>query len=220
MAALSPLRFSAAWRVEAPFSAVSRFDGFYTLCSLWLAAYSCMMQHLAPGKDILMNVGARYHVVPLLQCLWLQRSQSILVQEIRPAKDINLTCFKTFPIKATTCLQVGPMSLDWPVDPFARFDQSRPSSSPEESSDEQQQSALPASTRSRWRQGCSSTNLKYNRVLQVGIRAAISLTEVCDVLLGTLGVSLDVFSSQKKRELKLNVSGSSLTTTTCYVSSS
>ena len=30
-AALSPRRFSAACRVEAPFSAVSRFDGFYTL---------------------------------------------------------------------------------------------------------------------------------------------------------------------------------------------
>ena len=27
----SPLRFFAAWRVEAPFSAVSRFDGFYIL---------------------------------------------------------------------------------------------------------------------------------------------------------------------------------------------
>ena len=55
--------------------------------------------------------------------LWLHQSQSLLVQEIRSAKDIDLTCFKTFPIKAATCLQVGPMSLEWPVDPFARFDQ-------------------------------------------------------------------------------------------------
>ena len=45
------------------------------------------------------------------------------------------------------------MSLDWPLDPIARFDQSRPSSSPEDPNDEQQQGALPASTRSRWRQG-------------------------------------------------------------------
>ena len=70
--------------------------------------------------------------------LWLQRSQSILTQEHRPAKDIELTCFKTFPTKTTTCLQVGAMSLDWPVDPIARFDQSRPSSSPEDPNDEQQ----------------------------------------------------------------------------------
>ena len=39
----------------------------------------------------------------LFTALWLQQSQSILVQEIQPAKDIDLTCFKTFPIKATTC---------------------------------------------------------------------------------------------------------------------
>ena len=30
MAALSPLRISTAWRVEAPFSAVSHFDVAYT----------------------------------------------------------------------------------------------------------------------------------------------------------------------------------------------
>ena len=41
------------------------------------------------------------------------------------------------------------MSLDWPVNPFASFDQSRPSSSPEDPKDEQQRGALPASTRSR-----------------------------------------------------------------------
>ena len=34
LAAPSPPRFFAAWRVEAPFSAVSRFDGSYTLCYL------------------------------------------------------------------------------------------------------------------------------------------------------------------------------------------
>ena len=44
------------------------------------------------------------------------------------------------------------MSWDWLVDPFARFDLSIPSLSPEVPSDEQQRSALPASTRSRWRE--------------------------------------------------------------------
>ena len=42
------------------------------------------------------------------------------------------------------------MSLDWI--PFARFDQSRPSLSPEVPTEEQQRGALPASTRSRWKQ--------------------------------------------------------------------
>ena len=44
------------------------------------------------------------------------------------------------------------MSLDWPVDPFARCDHSRPSFSPEVPNDDQQRGALPASTRSRWRE--------------------------------------------------------------------
>ena len=34
MAAFSPPRLFAAWRVEAPFSAASPFDGFCTWCSL------------------------------------------------------------------------------------------------------------------------------------------------------------------------------------------
>ena len=88
---------------------------------------------------------------PCFTALWLQLSQSFLIQENKPAKDIDLTCFKTFPNRSTTCLQVGPMSLDWPLDPIARFDQSSPSSSPEDLNDEQQGGALPASSRSRWR---------------------------------------------------------------------
>ena len=53
--------------------------------------------------------------------LWLRCNQSILVQETQSAKDIDLTCFKTFPIKAATCLHGGPMSLDWLVDPFCKI---------------------------------------------------------------------------------------------------
>ena len=105
-------------------------------------------------EDSLFECG---HPCDALSCLffsalWFQRSQSILVQEVQSAKDIDLTCFKTFPIKAATCLQVGPMSLDWPVHPFARFDHSRPSLSAEFPIDDRQRGALPASTHSRWRQ--------------------------------------------------------------------
>ena len=76
----------------------------------------------------------------------------MLVQETQSAKDTDMTCSKMLPIKATTRLQVGPMSLDWPVDPFARFGHSRSSLFPEDPSDDQRRDALPASTRSRWKQ--------------------------------------------------------------------
>ena len=55
----------------------------------------------------------------LFLALWLRCSQSLVVQQTPSAKDLDLTCFTTFPFNAVTCLQVGPMSLDWPVDPFA-----------------------------------------------------------------------------------------------------
>ena len=145
----------------------------------------------------------RYHVVPLLYCPVASAEPILLVQEIQSAKVIDLACFKTFPIKTATCLQEEPMSLDWPVDPIARFDQSRPSSSPEDPIDEQQRGALPASTRSRWRQDTLQPP-QVLQVLQVGMHVAIFLKEVCGVLLGTPEVSLDLcFSTQKNREFKL-----------------
>ena len=113
-----------------------------------------MTQHLAPGKILFMHVSAPCDPLSclLFSDLWLRCNQSIWVQETQSAKDTDMTCPKWLLIKATTRLQVGPMSLDWPVDPFARFDFSRSSLSPEVPSDEQQRGALPASTRSCWRQ--------------------------------------------------------------------
>ena len=43
--------------------------------------------------------------------LSLHQSQSALLQEIQPARDINLICYKTLPTKSVTCLQVGPLPL-------------------------------------------------------------------------------------------------------------
>ena len=79
-------------------------------------------------------------------------SQSLLVQETQSEKDPELTCSTTFLFRDATCLQVGPMSLDWPVNPFGRSDSSRPLLPPDVPSGEQHL-ALPASVRSRWRQG-------------------------------------------------------------------
>ena len=50
------------------------------------------------------------HPYDNLSCLfftapWLHQNQSVLVHQIQTAKDIDLTCFKTLPIKASTCMQ-------------------------------------------------------------------------------------------------------------------
>ena len=47
--------------------------------------------------------------------------QSILTQ-VQQTKDIDLTCYKTLQTKSVTCLQVRPMSIEWPVALFEESD--------------------------------------------------------------------------------------------------
>ena len=89
----------------------------------------------------------------LFSALWLRCNQTLLVQETQSAKDLDLKCSATSLFRDARCLQVGPMSLDWPVNPFSRSDPSRSSLPPEVPSGEQQLRAfLLASIHSRWRQ--------------------------------------------------------------------
>ena len=96
------------------------------------------------------------------------------------------------------------MSLEWPVDPFARFGHSRPLFFPEVPNDDQQRGALPASTYSRWRQ---NTLQAPPQVLQ-----RIAGWDGCGPFLtgglrcitwNTRGLTGSVFSEQKNREFKL-----------------
>ena len=97
----------------------------------WVLHFVLSLTRGVAREDTLHEYGRRCDTLfcLLVSALWLRCNQSLLVQETQSAKDIDLICYKTFTIKATTCLQVDPMSLDWPVDPFARVDQSRSSSS-------------------------------------------------------------------------------------------
>ena len=204
MAAFSPPRLFAAWRVEAPFSAVSMV--LHVVLSLTRSvimydATSCSRE------DSLFECGRPCDALSCLfsSALWLQQSQSILVQEIHSPKNIGLTCFKTFPIADATCLHVGPMSLEWPVDPFARFGHSRPFLLfPEVPNDDQQRGALPVSTHSRWRQ---NTLQAPPQVLQRiagwnGCGRFLTGGLWC-ITWNTRGLIGSVFSKEKNRELKL-----------------
>ena len=119
MAAFSPPRISAAWRVEAPF--------FHCFPCRWVLHSALSLIRWLTVQDA---KSCPYNDMSCLffTALLLQRSQTILVQENQPVTDSDWTCFKTFPVNTTTCLQVGPTSLYWPLDPIARFDQPRPSS--------------------------------------------------------------------------------------------
>ena len=82
--------------------------------------------------------------------LWSRQSQSVLMQ-VQQTDDIDVTCCKTLPTKSVTCLQVGPMSLEWPVALPAGPDQSCLSSSHEDPNDEHPEGALPRLPHLRWR---------------------------------------------------------------------
>ena len=157
MADPSPPRFFAAWRVEAPFSAVSRFDGFYTMFYL-IRGVALHESPSCSGEGSLDEYGRPCNPLSsfLFSALWLRCNQSLLVQETQSAKELDLTCSTTFLFNGVTCLPVGPMPLDWPVNPFGRFDSSRSSLPPDDPSGGQQRGAFPVSVHSRWRQACPS----------------------------------------------------------------
>ena len=82
------------------------------------------LQDAAPcyRKDSLYECGRPHDTLSCLffTALWLRQSQSVLTQ-VQQTNDIDLTCYKTLPTKSVTCLQVEPMSLEWPAAPPARI---------------------------------------------------------------------------------------------------
>ena len=139
----------------------------------------------------------------LFSALWLRCNYSILVQETQSVKDPDLTCFTTFPFNAVTCLLVGPMSLDWPVDPFARSDLSR-STLPPEIPRGEQLGVFPASTRSRWRQDAlqAQPQILQRTTGWDGCGPFLSEGMRC-ITWNTRGLVGSVFSRQRNRECKL-----------------
>ena len=220
MAAPSPPRFFAAWRVEAPFSAVSRSDGFYTVFYLIRG----VALHESPScsrEDPLGECGCPCDPLSclLFSALWLRCNQSTLVQETRSAKDLDLTCATAILFCDATCHQVGPMSLDWPVNPLGRFDSSRSSLPPDVPSGVQQRGAFPVSIHSRWRQGAIHTQ---SQILQrtTGCDGCGSfLSEGLRCITWNTRAWWDQFSPDKGTEnSNSNISRNSWTTTTLFVS--
>ena len=215
MAAPSPHRFFAAWRVEAFFLFLLRWV-------LHLAAFVIRGLTLHGSSSFLSEESLDECGRPcdplsclLFSALWLRCGPTVLVQE---TPSVDPTCSTTSLFGDATCLPVGPVSLDWLVNPCGRSDPSGPSLPPGALSGAQQRGAFPAVGHSRWRQGALHAQPSYN-VLQGGMDVAPSSPKACDVLLGTPGSSLDLFSKDKRnRESKLNYLKNLWTTTTSFVS--
>ena len=139
--------------------------------------------------------------------LWLQQSQPILMQEIQLAKDIDLTCYKTLPTKAITCLQVGPMSLELPVAQPAESDQSSLSPSREDPNDGHPEDTLPALTHLRWRRDALQPPHAQQDTAGRDTCGHFPDGGLRCVTWNTRGLVGSVLSSERNRELKLNYFG-------------
>ena len=97
------------------------------------------------------------------------------------------------------------MSLDWPVHPFGRSDSSGPLLPPDAPSDGLQRVALPASERSRWREGAlqAQPQILQRTTGWDGCGPFLSEGLRC-ITWNTRGLVGSVFSRQRNREFKLN----------------
>ena len=170
MAALSPLRFFAALARSALQFALS-------------LARCLTLQGAAPCYriDSLCECGRPHDTLSCLffSALWLRQSQSMLTQ-VQQTNDIDLTCYKTLPTKSVTCLQVEPMSLEWPVAPSAGSDMTNI------------QKTLFQLSHIYVGGAMLFNHLKYNEVVWIGTRVSIFLMAVFVVLPGILEVLLDL----------------------------
>ena len=74
------------------------------------------------------------------------------MQEIQPARNVDMTCYKALMSEPATCSQVVPTSRNGQWTPIAGSALSIPCSSQEDLNDVHQAGARPVAPHSRWRQ--------------------------------------------------------------------
>ena len=150
----------------------------------------------------------------LFSALWLRCNQSILVQETQSAKDIDMTCAKMLPIKATLAYKWGPcpwigllILLQDPIFPDLRCVLKFPAASNNEVFF--QLPHVPVGDRMLFKR-----DRRYYNVLQGGMDVVLFFLKACGVLLGTPGLVGSVSSNKRTESSNSNVSKDSLTPTT------
>ena len=119
MAAPSLARFFAGPLFpQLPFPMGSAF------CALHDSLADCARRNILPREDPLFECDRLCGTTPcLFTALWLQQSQSILMQEIDLGKAIDLTCYQTLPTRPShsyTSFE-SPVALPAESDPIQPF---------------------------------------------------------------------------------------------------
>ena len=139
MAAPSPPRCFAAWRVEAFFFFCFLLRWVLRLAAFVIRGFTLHGSSSCFREDSLDDCG--------------RPCDPFLGQEAPSVKDVDPTCSTTSLFGDATCFPVGSMFLDWPINPCGRSDPSGPSLPLGALNGAQQRGAFPATGHSRWRQG-------------------------------------------------------------------
>ena len=182
MAAPSLHRFFAAWRVEAPFSAVSRFDGFWIIIQLGKIVLVIVVAH-APSMwpSLLSSVAS-------LQLIFFGAGNSVS-EGYWPHMFHDILVWR----------------CHWLVNPCGRSD---PSGHPFllvlSAANNKNEVLFPLLNILAGDRVFFTHNRRSYNVLQGGMDVAPSFLKACDVLHGTAGASLDLFFTRRRnREFKL-----------------
>ena len=147
----------------------------------------------------------RSSFLPSLLCSVARCDPTILVQETPSMKNVDPSCSTTSLFGDATCLPVGPLSLDWPVNPCGSSDPSGPSLPPGAPSGAPQQGAFSVIGYSRWRQGAlqAQPQISQRTARWDGCHPFLSEGLRC-ITWNTRGLVGSVFTRQRNRESKLN----------------
>ena len=153
MAAPSPPRLSATWRVEAFFFSVALLrGGLFKLLSTCTEAYPPAIKSLIVKELLKPNAVRPYDTLSCCfhTALWFGKSQSILTQT-QHSSESDMVCYRIFHVDSLTCSEVGPMSLEWPLAPRGGLVQSHHSMPQEDANGERPENAHFALPHLRWR---------------------------------------------------------------------
>ena len=130
MAAPSPPRLFAAWRVEASFFSAAFLCGDIFKLPFFMCSRLSPHNQVSHCEGIVETQCSRPY--DTLSCyfhtaLWLGKCQSVLMQA-QHSSESDIACYRIFHVGSLTCSEVGPVSLEWPLAstrrarPFSSFD--------------------------------------------------------------------------------------------------
>ena len=131
MGALSPLRFFRRMAGRGAFFRGFPFQWGLHICLSLFHSVSFRAVKACSEEDLLNEcIRPCDNAADLFfTAIWLQRRRSLLIQDIQPARNLDMTCHDSLTGEIATCSQMEHLFLEWPVDLIEGSSPSGPCSS-------------------------------------------------------------------------------------------